>query len=239
MAVTPHQKNHPDFPLRRFIACSACGTPLTGSWSTGRSSRYGYYACRVRGCRQVKVRKERLDAEFVALLEQLQPNAAYMRLFREIVLDVWKQHEADAIQQRKAVARRGTELRRRLDRLEETFIYKSSIDQATYDRQRDKLREEMALADIELHDAKLDELDVEGILGFADHLLTNAARIWTEASLDQRQRLQQVFFPEGLQFDGEAFGTAVTCLAFSDFEALRPTGTDVASPTGFEPVSQP
>ena len=168
----------------------------------------------------------------MTLLERLQPNADYMRLFKEIVLDVWKQHEADAIQYRKTVARRGTELRRRLDQLEETFIYKSSIDQATYDRQRDKLREEMTLADIELHDAKLDELDVEGILGFADHLLTNAARIWTEASLDQRQRLQQVFFPDGLRFDGKAFGTAVTCLAFSDFQALRPTGTNVASPTG-------
>ena len=232
VAVTPHQKNHPDFPLRRFIACSACGTPLTGSWSTGRSSRYGYYACRVRGCRQVKVRKERLDAEFVALLEQLQPNAAYMRLFREIVLDVWKQHKADAIQQRKALERRGRELQRRLDRLEETFIYKSSIDQVTYDRQRDKLREEMALAELDVRDARLDELDVEGILSFADHLLTNAARIWAEASLDQRQRLQQVFFPDGLRFDGEAFGTAVTCLAFRDFEELRPTGTDVASPRG-------
>ncbi len=232
VAVTPHRRNHPDFPLRRFIACQACGTPLTGSWSTGRSSRYGYYSCRTRGCRQVNIRKERLEADFVTLLECLQPNAAYMRLFREIVLDVWKQHEADAIQHRKTVARHGTELQRRLDRLEETFIFQSTIDQATYDRQRDKLREQMALAEIELQEAKLDALDVEGILGFAEHLLTNAARVWVEASLDQRQRLQRVFFPEGLQFDGEAFGTAVTCLAFRDLEELRPTGTDVASPTG-------
>ena len=35
-----------------------------------------------------------------------------------------------------------------------------------------------------------------------------------EASLDQKQRLQTVFFPEGLRFDGEGFGTAATCLAF-------------------------
>ena len=158
-----------------------------------------------------------------------------MRLFREIVLDVWKQHEADAIRHRKTVARRGTALQRRLDRLEETFIFQSTIDQATYHRQRDKLREQMALVEIELHDAKLDGLDVEGILGFAEHLLINAARVWVEASLDQRQRLQEVFFPEGLRFDGAAFGTAVTCLAFKDFEELRPTGTDLASPTGFEP----
>ena len=47
------------------------------------------------------------------------------------------------------------ELQRRLDRLEETFIYQRNIDQETYDRQRDKLREEMVLARVELHEATL------------------------------------------------------------------------------------
>jgi hypothetical protein len=162
-----------------------------------------------------------------------------MRLFSEIVLDVWKQHQGDAIQHRKTVARRGAELQRRLDRLEETLIYQRTIDQATYDRQRDKLREEMALAKIDLHDAQLDALDVEGILGFADHILTNAARLWLDASLDQRQRLQQVIFPEGLQFDGERFGTAVTSWAFKDFAALQPTGTDLASSRGIALMWKP
>ena len=88
------------------------------------------------------------------------------------------------------------------------------------------------MVEIELHEARLDELDVEGVLCFAEHLLRNVGRAWLEASLDQRQRLQQVLFPEGLRFDGEAFGTAVTCLVFKDFGELRPTGTDLASPTG-------
>ena len=138
---------------------------------------------------------------------------------------------------RTALERRGGELQRRIDRLEETFIYQKSIDQATYDRQRDKLREETALVEIELHEARLDELDVEGVLGFAEHLLRNVGRAWLEASLDQRQRLQQVLFPEGLSFDGEEFGTAVTSLAFNHFEALRPTGTDLASPRGILPFT--
>ena len=236
-SATQHRRDHPDFPLRRFVACQACGTPLTGSRSRGRGGRYAYYFCRDRTCRGVKVRKERLEAEFVGLLERLRPNAAYMRLFKEIVLDAWRQHESDAVHRRKALERRGGELQRRIDRLEETFIYQKSIDQATYDRQRDKLREETALVEIELHEARLDELDVEGVLGFAEHLLRNVGRAWLEASLDQRQRLQQVLFPEGLRFDGEAFGTAVTCLAFKDFGELRPTGTDLASPRGILPFT--
>src|SRR5262249_33174231 len=29
--LRPHSRNHPDFPLRRFVACSHCETPLTAS----------------------------------------------------------------------------------------------------------------------------------------------------------------------------------------------------------------
>jgi hypothetical protein len=40
LSVTAHQRNNPDFPLRVFVSCGACGTPLTGSWSRGRKGRY-------------------------------------------------------------------------------------------------------------------------------------------------------------------------------------------------------
>lgn len=67
---------------------------------------------------------------------------------------------------------------------------------------------------MELNDAVVEQFDVESALGFAEHVLTNAARLWLELNLDQKQQLQSVLFPEGLRFDGEKFGTAVTCLAF-------------------------
>ena len=54
----------------------------------------------------------------------------------------------------------------------------------------------------------------EGVLGFAEHVLTNAARLWVELGIDGKQDLQQALFPQGLSFDGQGFGTAVTCLAF-------------------------
>ncbi len=142
------------------------------------------------------MRKERLETAFVALLERLQPNADYMRLFREIVLDSWKDRQVGVTRLRTAAERRMAMLGQKLELLNEAFIYRQAVDQATYDEQRDKIREELALAELELHEIRLEELDVEGVLAFAEHLLTNAARLWMEASLDQKQRLQTVFFPE-------------------------------------------
>jgi hypothetical protein len=50
---------------------------------------------------------------------------------------------------------------------------------------------------IDRHSTQLEELDVEGILAFAERVLPKASDLWVHASLDQRQRLQQLFFSGG------------------------------------------
>ena len=90
------------------------------------------------------------------------------------------------------------------------------IDIETYDRHAEKLREELTLARIDRHSGQLEELDVEGILAFAEGVLPRAADLWVQASLEQCQRFQQLFFPEGITFDGNRFvRTAATAPAFS------------------------
>ena len=89
--------------------------------------------------------------------------------------------------------------------------FERSIDIETYDRHAEKLREELTLARIDRHSGQLDELDVEGILAFAERVLPRAADLWVQASLEQRQRFQQLFFPDGIPFNGNGFvGTRVS-----------------------------
>jgi hypothetical protein len=65
-------------------------------------------------------------------------------------------------------------------------------------------------------------VDGPRILGFAERVLPRAADLWVQASLEQRQRLQQLFFPEGIAFDGKAFvRTALTAPAFNWLEAAE------------------
>jgi hypothetical protein len=123
-----------------------------------------------------------------------------------------------------------------LDRVDDAFLHEHTIDRASYETQRDKLREQLALAELELSAAVTDQLDVEGILGFGERVLTSVDRLWPEVGLEQKQQLQLALFPEGIQFDGERFGTAVTCLAFNQLGGDFATKSNVASPTGFEPV---
>jgi hypothetical protein len=87
------------------------------------------------------------------------------------------------------------------------------------------------------HAGKLDELDVEGILAFAERVLPRASDLWVQASLEQRQRFQQLFFPDGISFDGNGFiGTGVTAPAFSYLRTIEDRNERVVDLTGIVPV---
>ncbi len=86
------------------------------------------------------------------------------------------------------------------------------------------------------HTTELEELDVEGILAFAERLLPSAASTWVHASLDQRQRLQTLFFPEGIALSGTMFSrTTLTGFGFSYVEPNEAGKNEVVSPLGVEP----
>ena len=127
----------------------------------------------------------------------------------------------------------------KLDRLDEAFLYSESIDVTSYGRQRDKLREELTLAQIDHHAEAVDELDVQGILAFAERVLPRAADLWVQASLNQKQRLQQLFLPEGIAFDGNRFNrTAATAPFFKYLAPGESAEESLVSRGGIEPPTR-
>jgi hypothetical protein len=174
----------------------------------------------------VNVTKATLEGLFAEELALLQPTPGYMRLLKESVLQIWKARKA-AVREEIANAERAAKaIQDKLDRLDEAFLFERSIDIETYDRHAEKLREELTLVRIERHSGQLEELDVEGILAFAERVLPRAADLWVQASLEQRQRFQQLFFPEGIAFDGKRYiRTAATVPACSYLREIE-TGNE-------------
>src|SRR3989338_7618948 len=236
VTVTAYLRNHPDFPLRQFVKCGTCNSPLTASWSKGRKKKYPNYRCPNLKCKSVSIRKDAFEKEFISYLERLTPKTEYIELFKAIVLDRWRDQEIVIVAQSKSLQKQVDELKTRKEQLEEAFIYEKRIDKATYDGQRDKLIEEIALAEINAHSAKLEAFDIQAAVSFAQYLILNAARLWMEMNLDQKQRFQKVLFPKGLSFSEGRFGTAETCMFFKWLQESTAPESSLVSPTGFEPV---
>lgn len=68
--IARHNKENPEFPLRRILRCSKCGTIFTGAWSKGRSCRYAYYMCRKR-CGAPSIKVETAHAELIKTLRDI------------------------------------------------------------------------------------------------------------------------------------------------------------------------
>jgi hypothetical protein len=164
-----------------------------------------------------------------------------MRLVKEHVLRAWEQRKAEIGHDAADTERRAKTIQQKLDRLDEgldePFLFAQSIDIDTYDRHKDKLRQELTLLQIDQHAGELEKFDVEGILAFTERVLPRASDLSVEASLDQRQRLQQLFFPDGVVFDGNRFvRTGVSTHGFRHLPPVEPTENNLASLAGFEPA---
>ena len=231
-----HLRNHPDFPLRHFTRCGECGRPLTASWSKGRTRHYGYYRCP--GCKGVKVPHDKLHEEFRGFVEAFQPKAEYARLFRAVVEDVWKEKQRDAVLQSRQLERRIDVLRQRRARYVDAVADGRLREEEVRDR-LDEVSEELAEARLALTEAHVEEIDVEAVLNFAEHMLTNVARLWTEAPAATKERLQAAVFPKGVRYSASGFGTDATCMMFSQLPGIQPAESRLASPTRFELVLPP
>lgn len=239
LPIVPHLRNHPDFPLRHFAVCGHCGRPLTGSWSKGRKNHYAYYHCPSNGCRQINLRKEELEKRFVAFLEKLQPNPSYVRLFSEVVLDAWNTRQDENVLLHSTLKRKVEDLAERKQRLIDAFVYKQAISQAVYSEQLESVEQGIAMARMELHEAELEEFDIESALSLAKHVLLNAARLWQELSLEQKQRFQKLLFPQGIEIENGEVRTAETCCVFSLLQTKPDGKHGMVTLTGFEPVYPP
>jgi site-specific DNA recombinase len=232
-----HQRNHPDFPLRLFVRCEHCGHPLTGSWSKGRRDRYAYYRCRNRSCLRVKVKREKLQALFLEWLEWMTPEQAVLGGFKDAVRAVWNQRQADAESLLTALLRKLEKIETRRTTLTNRWL-DGQADQRTYAEQMTRLTTEIDEVQAELRDAKVEHLELEDVLVFAEKIITRPARLWVESTLDQRQRLQKTLFPNGVDFDGERFGTGTTPLFFSLLSGFSESDYLLASLKLIEPFDE-
>jgi hypothetical protein len=158
-----------------------------------------------------------------------------MRLYREIVTEAWHKRQGDSQKVQEVVSRKIKQLRDNKAKLEEAFVYQRSIDAETYKQMRVKLVEDLTLAEMELRDVQAEEIEIEAVLDFAEMVLLNESNLWKAVPTEQKQRLQQVLFPEGITYSDGKYRTAVTCLLFSGMQMENGKKEGLVALPGIEP----
>lgn len=229
------KRHNPEFPLKATVVCGFCNSPLTASKSKGRNeSRYPYYRCWRAGCEKVKVRGEILESDFLRYLSDLQPKPPYVRLFREIVLDRWRESEANVDKDLAKAEQRIGELEAKRMKLLD-LLTESRITQEVYDAGVDRVENELRLARMSRRELQVEKIDVEAILDYGEALLLNVATMWTEASFEHKLRIQRVILPSGVPYADGQFGNAQIMSVFSYLREIERGDSRLVAHTGFEP----
>ncbi|MEM1203299.1 MAG: recombinase family protein [Acidobacteriota bacterium] len=227
VSAKPKQRAREDFPLRSLVRDAESGEPLTSSYSRSKSGRqYAYYhTARVRPA--LRVRRHSLHEAFLELLRGLRPEPELLKVWKATILDVWQQRHGQVVEERKRLEKQADEVRERKDRLVRAFLFENKIDEATYDRLNQELEADLTAAEVAKSGAQVKDLDIETALRYSEVLLNRADHLWTNAPLEQRQRLFGLLFPEGLEYHREeGFRTPVTLSLFRTFVEEREKGKE-------------
>lgn len=233
--ITSKKRNHPDFPLRNFTRCPKCEEKLTAGWSTGRKGvKYPYYHCRTKGC-SLNVKKQELEARFYEYLKQYEARPDILNLFGAIVLDLLKQSQSEQIKNEYRLDQELKALKDHRDKLEELAV-KGTFDEEAYKRQAEKLKADILAKQIDLNETRIDLDDAEACVNYCKFFISNLASLWAAASVDVKQRFQNLIFPEKIYFEYGKFRTTATATIFKELQQFPANKSNLVAPTGFEPV---
>jgi site-specific DNA recombinase len=238
-AKVPARKNlSQDFPLRGFVTCADCGTPLTACWTTGCRARYAYYLCPKHGCPSYRksVRRELLEGQFESLLRQLQPSENLFCAVRAMIQDLWD-HRVEAAHGRAqslkaALPQVERKIEQLLDRVTEADV--ASVIRAYEERIR-KLEEQKAEIVEQIASCGRPVRSFDETVRTALDFLGNPWKLWTSERLEDKRTVLKLAFVERLVYArNEGFRTTNVALPFKALAQIARGEIEMARPERFE-----
>ena len=202
-----YKKNNPIFPLRRFMLCSGCNKPITGSSPTGGSGKSSprYHCSR---CRVPSVKADELHEQFLHLLSSLKPDPDMERFLKEIIVRVWRDETKTLASKQKKLHRALEQLTEQKNKTLELLVAGSITTDEKNDLiariNTDSETTKKELSDVgAISDLKADAID------YALQFMSNAPKIWSNASIEHQLIYQKLVFPAGITYDlsKNEFGT--------------------------------
>ncbi len=231
--------DNPDFPLRRWVQCGECLTPMTGSWSTGRPKKYPYYHCRNKDCQKVNVRKEYLETLFIELLDEKSVAPQMLKLMEEVVREMWKERHKLANEIVRKVEKQIEEMKLKQDRLMDLYISGKGITEDQFVKTSSDLEREMVELRLSKDRESIVEVDIDGVIEFAQSMLLDLPKCWNRLEPQRRPQFLRAMIPNGATYSNGVIGTVESPWFVMGLNSVPTTNAALAPPTGFEPVPPP
>lgn len=188
--LKPSHKNL-DFPLRDFLTCEICGRQITGSFSQGRSKKYGYYHCREK-CK-TRVSTEQINSYVGNLLVNMQINPNIKELFVDVLKDSENEINGNKTIQLKNKTERKQILLKQLDKADDMRM-SNELPADRYKSIVDRYSVELKTLNMEIEALQSSNESIKQYVDAGVDLLTNLDVLFMESDYDEKRILAGSLF---------------------------------------------
>ena len=192
-----HKKINSVVPLRRFILCVNCSQTLTSSAPGGE---YRYF-CHRPSCRGTgSVTASDAHTKFEDMLTTITPKSSTVKLMKEILLRT-------SVKELGNLNKDLVELHEKVDSLsaERLVVIRKNLKGGIDDSTKDEVVNAIDIEKLELNEQinKLEQQQIinEASIEYALNFMVDIAKQWSDASLELKQKMQELIFPNGFIYD--------------------------------------
>ena len=232
-----------DFPLRNFVNCADCGSPLTGYWAANRTGKkYAYYECRGKGCqsRYKTIPRDKIELEFVERLSRLQPSMNIVSATRTILEDMWRAKEVRAAEHRRELTAVMRKTDVEIEKLLDLIVGASSSTMVSaYEKRILEFQQKRALCGEKIADLGRGQASFDEMFEHTINIFSSPCDIWKNRDYRWKRMVLKVVFAERLPYCRKTgFRTAKTTFPFKVLAGPGATYEIVVPGDGFEPPTR-
>ncbi|MCA9380927.1 recombinase family protein [Candidatus Dojkabacteria bacterium] len=196
-----------EYSLNRTIKCINCGNLLSGAKSKGKKKYYYYYQCGNSNCpfRQA-VNKDVAEEKFIELLESIQMPQDDLELFKEIIIDVYECEYDISIQQQDEAYNNIKKVESKLKKIQQLLedgVYSSE----EYINRKNELDAELITLKITSSELGINKDELETCINYICKFIKHLPIFWKGLSNNEKRKLNSLLFPDGLEFEKNAYRT--------------------------------
>ncbi len=214
-----------------------CGKPLLGSAPRSKSGRnIPRYHC-ARNHKYWSVNKKDFESAIYDFIRSLDFADDYFKLFREIVLDVWRQKQKDAVDESLTYGQRVQELRAEKKLIMDKIISIDSkivIDELS--KKIERVNAELEVAENRRNVKEGKEHDIDLLLTYAEYFVEHLEELLiARGNPAQQTALFEFLFDEMPSYEKVVNGTPDLSLVFKLNQQPALSKSQMVTPRGIEP----
>ncbi|WP_208354661.1 recombinase family protein, partial [Pseudaestuariivita rosea] len=226
-----------DFPLRGFILCDDCNTPLTACWSTSKSGKkHPYYLCHAKGCPSYRksIRRDVLHNEFDTLLQSLTPSKRLFTITQTLFKTAWGQRAGHIEADRRLIQTERTRLEKQTEELLDRIIDTDSRTLiAAYEKRIEKMERQKLILDEKLTKQQEIQRPFGEMFEHAMAFLANPWKLWQTGHIALQNTVLRLVFTEQIPYARKSgLRTPKTSIPFKVLDDMNNTNCKMAERQG-------